>query len=79
MTYGSCPYAWIYYCTHQYLSIKFGIKKNPSRFNFKLNISDSYKNFFAISLKYKNLFTMFCKDFYIAYLLKSFFKGHVLN
>jgi hypothetical protein len=31
-------------------------------------------DFFAMNLKYKNLFTFFLKDFYITYSLKSFFK-----
>jgi hypothetical protein len=32
---------------------------------------------FAMSLKHKNLFTVFLKDFYIAYLLRPLLKGHV--
>jgi hypothetical protein len=32
-----------------------------------------------MSSKYGNLFMMFFKDLYIAHLLKSFLKGHVLN
>jgi hypothetical protein len=69
MTYRSHLYVWIYNCTHQYLSINFGIKriKNPFKFDFRLNTSDLYLDFFARNLKYKNLFTMFFRDICISY------------
>jgi hypothetical protein len=35
--------------------------------------------FFAMSLKYGNLFMVIFIDFYITYSLKSFLKGHVLK
>jgi hypothetical protein len=53
--------------------------KIPSKFDFRLNNNDFCKNNFAMSLKYENLCMEFLIDFYIAYLLKSFWKGHVLN
>jgi hypothetical protein len=53
--------------------------KIPSKFNFRLNFSDFYRNSFAMSLKFKILFMVFFTDFHIVYLVKSFFKGHVLN
>jgi hypothetical protein len=69
--------------TNQYLSINFGIENWKlnffNKYNFRLNISDFYNNYNAMNLKYKNLFMVFFIDFYNAYLLKSLFKGHVLN
>jgi hypothetical protein len=53
--------------------------KIPSKFDFRLNIIDFYKSFFAMNLKYKNLFMVIFEDFYIAYLLKSFFNGYILK
>jgi hypothetical protein len=42
MTYRSYPYAWIYYCTHQYLLIFFETKKLKFLLNsdFRLGFSD---------------------------------------
>jgi hypothetical protein len=58
MTYRSYPYAWIYYCIHQYLLIFFETKKLKSlpKLCFKLEFSDFNKTFFAMSSKYGNVF-----------------------
>jgi hypothetical protein len=85
MTYKTYSYTWIYYCTHWYLS-KFLETKNWKfftiynlKFGFRLNVGDIYKTIFAMSLKHENIFMVFFTNFYIAYSLKSFLKGHVLN
>ena len=43
-----------------------------SKFVLKLNVSDFHMYFYVVSLKYKKLFMVFFKDFYINYLLKFF-------
>jgi hypothetical protein len=77
MTYSIYLYTWIYYCNYQYLSINFETKKKVPK--FRLNTSDFHKVLLAMSSKYKNLFMVFFEDFCIAYLLKPFLQGHVLN
>jgi hypothetical protein len=81
MTYRSYPYAWIYYCTHQYLLTFFETKnlKIPFKLFFRLGFSDFNKFFFAMNSKDGNVFMAFFKDFNITYSLKSFLKGHFLN
>jgi hypothetical protein len=39
MTYRSYPYAWIYYCTHQYLSINFETKNQDFLLNLILDLT----------------------------------------
>jgi hypothetical protein len=50
-------YASIYYCIQLYLSIYLGTEKlkSPSEFDFRLNLSDFYKHYFAMYLKCKIL------------------------
>jgi hypothetical protein len=62
----SYMYAWIYYCTHQYLLIFFETKnKIPSKFDFRFEFSDFNKIFFALCSKYGNLFMAFIKKYII--------------
>jgi hypothetical protein len=48
-------------------------------FDFRLNIGNLNKNYFVMNSKYENLFMAFKKIKIIAYSLKLFLNGHVLN
>jgi hypothetical protein len=76
MTYGSYLYVWIYYYTHQYLSINFETKKLeiPSKFDFRLRFSDFDKMFLVMNSKYGNLNMDFLKILYYSF-IKVIFKG----
>jgi hypothetical protein len=55
------------------------LKQEPEKFDFKSNISDSYKNFFAMNSKYKKIIMVFLTDFYTNYILEMVLRDHVLN
>jgi hypothetical protein len=81
MTYRSYMYAWIYYCTHQYLLIFFETKKLkiPSKFDFRFGFSDFDKIFFAMSSKYGKLFMVFFLRFLYCLFIEVIFDGSCLK
>jgi hypothetical protein len=81
MTYISYLYTWIFYCTHQYLSLKFGkkIKKILLDLILDWDLVILIRFFFIWILNMEIYLCHFFKDFYDNYSLNSFLKGHVLN